>query len=87
MAEKSKQADKQADVSKLSFEVALKELEDIVKTLESGQGTLDEAIGAYERGTALKLHCEAKLKEAKERVDKITLGPGGSVGTAPMETD
>ena len=79
MAEKTKQA----DVAKLSFEEALSELEDIVKTLEAGQGTLEQAIGAYERGTALKLHCQAKLKEAQEKVEKITLAPDGGVGTAP----
>ena len=83
MAEKSKPA----DIAKLSFEDALKELEDIVKKLESGQGTLDESIGAYERGTALKQHCEAKLKEAKDKVDKIALAPDGTVGTKAFETD
>ena len=53
-----------ADVAALSFEAALEELESIVKGLESGQSKLDDAIAAYERGSLLKVHCEAKLREA-----------------------
>jgi exodeoxyribonuclease VII small subunit len=74
-----------ADVASLSFEEALGELERLVGRLEQGKGTLDEAIDAYQRGAALKRHCEAKLNEAKEKVDKITHGPGGTVGTEPAE--
>ncbi len=51
-----------ADIAGLSFEQALEQLEEIVKRLEAGQGKLDEAIDSYERGAALKRHCEAKLK-------------------------
>lgn len=65
------------EIEKLSFEDALKELEDIVRALEAGKGKLDEAITAYERGAALKRHCEKKLKEAEMRIEKIALGPDG----------
>ena len=71
----------------MTFEEALDELERIVRKLEEGKGRLDEAITAYERGAALKKHCEAKLREARAKVDKIVLGPGGAVGTEPAETD
>jgi exodeoxyribonuclease VII small subunit len=67
-----------ADIAGLSFEQALEQLEEIVKTLESGQGKLDEAIESYERGAALKRHCEAKLKEAQQKVEKIVMAGDGS---------
>ena len=62
----------------LSFEDALAELERIVRGLEGGQQRLEEAITAYERGSLLRRHCEAKLREAEMRVEKIgTAGDGG----------
>ncbi len=75
------------DVKKMSFEDALHELEKIVDDLEQGAGKLDEAIGAYERGTFLKQHCEAKLREARERVEKINVSPDGSVSAEPAEIE
>jgi exodeoxyribonuclease VII small subunit len=72
-----------AEVAALSFEEALHELEGIVQQLERGQVKLDEAIASYERGALLKRHCEAKLAEAKAKVDKIVIGAGGAVGTEP----
>ena len=71
------------DIAALSFEEALQELEQIVKRLESGSGKLNEAITAYERGALLKRHCEAKLREAQARVDKIVIGADGSPTTEP----
>jgi exodeoxyribonuclease VII small subunit len=68
-----------ADIAQMSFEDALEELEGIVATLEQGSAKLEDAIKSYERGTQLKLHCEAKLKAARERVEKISIGPGGEV--------
>jgi len=59
------------DIAGLSFEDALKELENIVQQLEQGKVKLDEAIAAYERGALLKQHCEKKLAEAKMKVEKI----------------
>jgi exodeoxyribonuclease VII small subunit len=72
-----------ADIAKLSFEDALKELEEIVRSLESGKGKLDEAIKSYERGAALKRHCEKKLAEAQAKIEKIALGADGVVKSAP----
>ena len=72
------------DVRRMGFEEAMKELERIVKDLESGQVKLDEAVKAYERGAALKRHCETKLAEARMKVEKIT-GGGKSLGVEPMD--
>jgi exodeoxyribonuclease VII small subunit len=65
------------ELDKLSFEEALKALEEIVARLESGRVELEESITIYERGAALKAHCERKLKDAEARIEKIVLGPGG----------
>jgi exodeoxyribonuclease VII small subunit len=73
------------DIAAMSFEDALAELEQIVRRLEAGQVKLDEAIQFYERGAQLKQHCERKLKEAQQRVDRIVIGPDGSVGAEPMK--
>lgn len=75
------------DIRKMSFEGALAELETIVERLESGEAKLDDAIGAYERGAALKLHCETKLREAQDKVEKIRLGADGSVSAEPTEIE
>ena len=72
-------------VEDLSFEAALAELEDIVSRLEQGEVDLEDSIALYERGTALKAHCEKKLKGAEARLEKIVLGPDGAKGTEPME--
>lgn len=77
---------KSGDIQKMSFEEALEELKEIVSSLESGEGKLAEAIDAYERGAALKRHCEAKLREAQEKIEKISLGPHGKVETEPFDT-
>ena len=74
-----------ADILKMSFEEALDELEDIVRSLESGQGALDDAINAYARGAHLKKHCEAKLKDAQTRIEKIVTGPDGEIETVPSD--
>ncbi len=73
------------DVTALSFEDALAELEEIVKTLEQGSGSLDQSIDAYARGAALKKHCEAKLKEAQLKVDKIVFKEDGGSQTEPVQ--
>ncbi len=73
-----------ADIAKLSFEDALKELEEIVRTLEQGKGKLDESVTAYERGAALKKHCETKLAEAASRIERIQIA-GGEARTAPFD--
>lgn len=76
-----------AEIAKMSFEEALAELEQIVRRLESGQVRLDEAVGSYERGALLKQHCEQKLNEAQQRVDRIALGPDGAVHVEPAKLD
>ena len=73
------------DIKELSFEEALSELDSIVGDLEQGSSKLDDAITAYERGTLLKQHCEAKLQEARERVEKITMDASGKIITEPAD--
>lgn len=76
------------DVARLSFEDALKQLEDIVRQLESGEAPLEKSIELYERGTALKAHCEARLKLAEAKVEKITHNTKGEPdGTAPLDVE
>jgi exodeoxyribonuclease VII small subunit len=72
------------DVNSLSFEEALKELEGIVARLEQGQVDLENSIVLYERGQALKVHCENKLKSAESRLEKIVQS-AGKLGTEPVE--
>jgi exodeoxyribonuclease VII small subunit len=74
-------------VADLSFEEALAELDGIVKRLEGGQGQLAEAIAAYERGAALRQHCEARLAEAEARVEQIFARADGSLATRPFASD
>jgi exodeoxyribonuclease VII small subunit len=74
-----------ADIAAMSFEQALKQLEEIVQRLEKGQVELEDSIAIYERGTALKAHCEAKLRDAEARIEKIVVGPGGAHKTAPFD--
>lgn len=73
------------DVKDLTFEDALGELESIVRTLESGQEKLENAIHSYERGIALRTHCDAKLKEAQAKIEKITVNNDGSLATTPLD--
>ena len=73
------------DVTTLSFEDALAELERIVKALEGGQQKLEDAIAAYERGAALKRHCETKLAEAEQRVQLIVEGADGALSLKPAD--
>jgi exodeoxyribonuclease VII small subunit len=67
-------------VAELSFEAALKELEQIVSRLEQGEVDLEESIAWYERGQALKAHCEQKLKAAESRLEKIVQGGASAAG-------
>ncbi len=74
------------DISKMPFEAALAELESIVDRLEKGAVTLEESISFYERGEALKARCEALLKDAEMRVEKIALGGDGKPkGVVPLD--
>ena len=64
-------------LEKMTFEDAMKELENLVDSLDKGDVSLDEAIAAYDRGSQLKDHCQKKLNEAKMKVETIQ-SPGGS---------
>ncbi len=73
-------------VTEMSFEQAMAELEQVLGQLERGDVALDQSITLYERGAALKARCEAKLKEAEEKVAAITLdNEGNPTGTAPAD--
>ncbi len=78
---------KAADIATMSFEAAMKELETIVKALESGNADLDRAIADYQRGNALKEHCLAKLAEAKLKVEQIAAKADGSLTTKPFQAE
>jgi len=73
----STELDTSKPVATMSFEEALAELEGIVKDLEGGKGRLEQAVASYERGAALRRHCEAKLAEAEAKVQAIVDGPAG----------
>jgi len=77
-----------SNVTKMSFEEAMSELEALVGQLESGNVPLEESIKLYERGEALKKHCEKKLAEAEEKVAQITKGADGTAkGATPADYD
>lgn len=72
----------------LPFEKALEQLEEIVRRLERGDVPLDESVAIYERGEALKRHCESLLKKAEARIQRITLTPEGRPdGAAPLDVE
>ena len=76
------------NIADLSFEDALRALEDVVRKLESGEVPLDESISLYERGEALRNHCQARLDAAQARIEKIVAGPDGKAqGTVPFDQD
>lgn len=74
------------EIEKLSFEQALTELEAVVRQLESGKDDLESSIAAYTRGVELRRQCEAKLNEARARIEKITLSPEGTPQTEAFES-
>lgn len=82
MAEKQ-----ESTIESMSFEEALNELQGLVKALEKGEAKLEEAIRAYERGAALKRHCERKLRDAQAKIDKIVIGADGGLSSEPIKFD
>jgi exodeoxyribonuclease VII small subunit len=73
-------------IEEMTFEAAMAELERTVEALEKGEVPLEDSIALYERGARLKAHCEAKLRSAEERVEKLTLDAQGQpVGTEPFD--
>ena len=76
------------DITTMSFEQALKALETIVDDLERGEVPLDQSIRIYERGEALKAHCDRLLKAAEDKVEKIRLSREGKpIGTEPLDSE
>ena len=74
------------DVTQLSFEDALKRLEEIVRTLEKGEAPLDQSIELYQEGDRLKRHCEARLKEAQARIEQVAFSADGKpAGLKPFD--
>jgi len=67
------------DISKLSFEKALAELEEIVDNLESGSVDLEKSIENYTRGSLLRFHCQSKLDEAVLKLEEIKVSSAGKV--------
>jgi exodeoxyribonuclease VII small subunit len=78
--------DTPAPTNELSFEDALKRLEEIVRTLEKGEAPLDQSIELYQEGDKLKRHCEARLKAAQARIEQIAFGSDGKpAGAKPFD--
>jgi len=74
------------DIAALTFEDALRALEDVVRKLESGEVPLDDSISLYERGEALRRHCQARLDAAQARIERIVAGPdGAAIGAQPFD--
>jgi exodeoxyribonuclease VII small subunit len=74
------------EIGQMSFEDALRALEDVVRKLETGEVPLDQSIDLYERGEKLRKHCQARLDAAQARIEKIVAGPDGkAVGTEPFD--
>jgi exodeoxyribonuclease VII small subunit len=77
-----------SSVDQLSFEDALKRLEEIVRTLEKGEAPLDQSIELYQEGDRLRRHCEARLRDAQARIEQITFGGDGKpAGLKPFDAD
>ena len=74
------------EIAALSFEDALRALEEVVRKLESGDVPLDDSIDLYERGEDLRMHCQARLDAAQARIERIVAGPDGlATGTQPFD--
>ena len=78
---------KSAPLETVTFESALQELEGIVTSLERGEVSLDDAIAAFERGTQLKSHCQARLEEARMKVEKIKVPAAGVAPSSVSDFD
>lgn len=78
----------QSDIGAMSFEDALRALEQVVRRLEGGEASLDESIDLYERGEKLRGHCQARLDAAQARIEKIVLNSEGkAAGTVPFDAE
>jgi len=78
--------ERQPDIAAMSFEDALRALEQVVRRLEGGEAKLDESIELYEQGEKLRAHCQARLDAAQARIEKIVQGSDGKpIGTVPFD--
>ncbi len=75
------------EIKALSFEQALDQLKEIVSSLERGESGLDQSIELYEKGSMLKSHCERRLKDAKMKVEQISLSEDGQLSSLPFDGD
>ena len=81
-------ADGQIPIADMNFEQALRELETVVRKLESGDVPLDESIDLYERGEDLRKACQKRLDAAQARIEKIVADADGKpTGTVPFDAD
>ncbi|GGA02949.1 exodeoxyribonuclease 7 small subunit [Blastomonas marina] len=81
-------ADEKPDIAEMSFEDALRALEDVMRKLEGGEVPLDQSIDLYERGEALRAHCQKRLDAAQVRIEKIvTDSEGRATGTVPLDPE
>ncbi len=85
MSLKNSESSTQSNIDTLSFEASLKELEEVVRKLESGQTTLEEAIALYERGSILKSRCETVLNDARLKIEQIVHKEGKDLGLSASE--
>lgn len=84
----ARMAEGSTDIAGLSFEDALRALEEVVRKLEGGEVPLDQSIDLYERGEALRKHCQARLDAAQARIEKIVTGASGEArGAVPFDSD
>lgn len=81
----NKAASAAINVTSLSFEAAMSELEAIVRDMESGKTGLEDAIAAYERGVSLKNHCQKRLNDAQMRIEQITKNADGTLGVTASD--
>jgi exodeoxyribonuclease VII small subunit len=85
-AKPNRMTDEGASLSEMTFEQALRALEEVVRKLETGEVPLEESIDLYERGETLRKHCQARLDAAQARIEKIVAGPDGkAAGTVPFD--
>ncbi len=72
-------------INEMNFEEAIAALEKLVSDLDSGNVPLEQSVELYERGAALKAHCESRLKDAEMKIQEITGGASGSLNAKPAD--
>ena len=87
MADNNENTELPEEIRAMNFEDALSALEQIVQNLESGDVSLENSIEIYTRGTQLRQHCEAKLKDASERIERITRQQSGALASEPLDVE